>query len=188
MTALRLTDGQIRILQYAADGFTDEQIARRLRTDLAAVTCSGPACPPDAVPDIRPTRTCQELPMTEPFPTVQGRCPACRGTSLFLGTGGHVTCAADELLHGTPVTGLAATEATGFRARLRQQLAEAQRAAREQPVERCGNQTRLPITDRHTECALRPGHSGSHADDRGARWWLAADADRAQEATTGELS
>ncbi len=43
-------------------------------------------------------------------PTVQGRCPACRGTSLFLGNGGYVTCsrldcpnpsAADELLHGT---------------------------------------------------------------------------------------
>ena len=40
---------------------------------------------------------------------VQGRCPACRSTSLFLGDGGHVTCsrldcpgpcAADELLHG----------------------------------------------------------------------------------------
>lgn len=22
------------------------------------------------------------------------------------------------------------------------------------------------------ECVLRPGHQGSHADDRGARWWL----------------
>lgn len=41
---------------------------------------------------------------------VQGRCPACRGASLFLGEGGHVTCsrldcpnptAADELLHST---------------------------------------------------------------------------------------
>jgi len=40
---------------------------------------------------------------------VQGRCPACRGASLFLGSGGHVTCArlgcpnpcaADDLLHG----------------------------------------------------------------------------------------
>lgn len=40
---------------------------------------------------------------------VQGRCPACRGASLFLGEGGHVTCArldcpnpcaADQLLHG----------------------------------------------------------------------------------------
>ena len=39
---------------------------------------------------------------------VQGRCPACRGTGLFLGSGGHVTCprvdcpnptAADDLLH-----------------------------------------------------------------------------------------
>lgn len=42
------------------------------------------------------------------FARVQGRCPACRGASLFLGAGGHVTCsridcpgptAADELLH-----------------------------------------------------------------------------------------
>lgn len=41
-------------------------------------------------------------------PTVQGYCPACQGTSLFLGDGGHVTCAridcpnpcaADDLLH-----------------------------------------------------------------------------------------
>lgn len=40
-------------------------------------------------------------------PDVAGRCPACRGESLFLGTGGHVTCsrldcpdpgAADDLL------------------------------------------------------------------------------------------
>lgn len=45
------------------------------------------------------------------FPTVQGRCPACRATSLFLGDGGHVTCsridcpdpsAADDLLSGEP--------------------------------------------------------------------------------------
>lgn len=42
-------------------------------------------------------------------PLVQGRCPACRGASLFLGSGGYVTCArldcpdpcaADKLLHG----------------------------------------------------------------------------------------
>lgn len=26
------------------------------------------------------------------FPTVQGKCPACGGTSLFLGSGGYVTC------------------------------------------------------------------------------------------------
>ncbi|WP_329390296.1 hypothetical protein [Streptomyces sp. NBC_01716] len=40
---------------------------------------------------------------------VQGRCPACGGSCLFLGEGGHVTCsrldcpdptAADDLLHG----------------------------------------------------------------------------------------
>jgi hypothetical protein len=44
------------------------------------------------------------------FPSIHGRCPACRGDSLFIGTGGWVTCsrldcpnpsAADELLHGT---------------------------------------------------------------------------------------
>lgn len=42
------------------------------------------------------------------FPAVQGRCPACSATSLFLGEGGHVTCsriecpdpsAADDVLH-----------------------------------------------------------------------------------------
>ncbi|MFJ5785378.1 DUF6085 family protein [Streptomyces hydrogenans] len=41
-------------------------------------------------------------------PTVQGYCPTCRGNSLLLGVGGHVTCAridcpnpcaADDLLH-----------------------------------------------------------------------------------------
>lgn len=40
---------------------------------------------------------------------VQGRCPACGGASLFLASGGHVTCSrldcpaageADDLLHG----------------------------------------------------------------------------------------
>ena len=48
------------------------------------------------------------MPVHEGFPTVQGRCPACRGAGLFLGSGGHVTCprvdcpnptAADDLLH-----------------------------------------------------------------------------------------
>jgi len=50
-------------------------------------------------------------------PEVAGRCPACRGASLFVGSGGHVTCArldcpnpiaADDLLHaptGPLVTG-----------------------------------------------------------------------------------
>ncbi|MET8766351.1 DUF6085 family protein [Streptomyces sp. NPDC004658] len=42
------------------------------------------------------------------FPSIQGRCPACRGDSLFIGSGGYVTCsridcpdpcAADDLLH-----------------------------------------------------------------------------------------
>jgi hypothetical protein len=49
-------------------------------------------------------------------PRVQGRCPACNGSSLFLGTGGYVTCSrldcpnptlADDQLHrGRPDTNL----------------------------------------------------------------------------------
>ncbi|MEU6397848.1 DUF6085 family protein [Streptomyces cinnamoneus] len=31
--------------------------------------------------------------MPDAFPDVQGRCPACHGESLFLGSGGYVTCA-----------------------------------------------------------------------------------------------
>ncbi|MEU1088983.1 DUF6085 family protein [Streptomyces sp. NPDC005892] len=43
------------------------------------------------------------------MPDVQGCCPACGGSSLFLGEGGHVTCSrldcpnpcvVDDLLHG----------------------------------------------------------------------------------------
>lgn len=46
-------------------------------------------------------------PGPDPYPPVVGQCPSCRGSSLFLGAGGHVTCcrldclrpdAADELL------------------------------------------------------------------------------------------
>ena len=48
-------------------------------------------------------------PMPDPVSTVQGKCPACGGPSLFLGEGGYITCsrtdcqnpaAADDLLHG----------------------------------------------------------------------------------------
>ncbi|MFJ3089074.1 hypothetical protein [Streptomyces sp. NPDC086838] len=28
-----------------------------------------------------------------PWPWVQGRCPACQATSLFVGSGGYITCA-----------------------------------------------------------------------------------------------
>lgn len=34
--------------------------------------------------------------MPDAFPDAQGRCPACRGESLFLGDGGYVTCARVE--------------------------------------------------------------------------------------------
>ncbi|MGW2223850.1 DUF6085 family protein [Streptomyces formicae] len=53
--------------------------------------------------------------------TVQGRCPACCGTSLMLAAGGHVTCrrlncpnpcAADRLLHGEATQALPDNPAT----------------------------------------------------------------------------
>ena len=55
-------------------------------------------------------------------PLVQGRCPACNGSSLFLGTGGYVTCSrldcpnptlADDQLHrGRPDPGAWLAEGT----------------------------------------------------------------------------
>ncbi|MFJ6440242.1 DUF6085 family protein [Streptomyces sp. NPDC091649] len=33
------------------------------------------------------------MPVQTGFPTVQGNCPACGSSSLFLGSGGYVTCA-----------------------------------------------------------------------------------------------
>jgi hypothetical protein len=39
------------------------------------------------------TRTTENNPPTSAFPDVQGRCPACHGQSLFLGSGGYITCA-----------------------------------------------------------------------------------------------
>lgn len=54
-------------------------------------------------------------PAAAAHPLVQGRCPACNGASLFLGSGGHVTCARldcpdptladDQLHHGRPTPG-----------------------------------------------------------------------------------
>jgi hypothetical protein len=44
------------------------------------------------------------------------------------------------------------------------------------PAEHCGELTPPGISTERTECVLRPGHSGSHADDRGARWWPTPDA------------
>ncbi|RBL80550.1 hypothetical protein DDE05_50525 [Streptomyces cavourensis] len=58
------------------------------------------------------------------MPDVQGRCPACGAASLFLGEGGHVTCAriecpnpcaADDMLHGEAATPRRAGDALGCR-------------------------------------------------------------------------
>ncbi|MEV3995784.1 hypothetical protein AB0K62_08840 [Streptomyces halstedii] len=46
------------------------------------------------------------------------------------------------------------------------------------PAEHCGHQPSEVFTWRHpgrySECVLRPGHQGSHADEHGMRWWEAA--------------
>ncbi|MFE2556007.1 hypothetical protein ACFXGT_08215 [Streptomyces sp. NPDC059352] len=42
----------------------------------------------------------------------------------------------------------------------------------DRPAEHCGHQPD-PAIGQPTECVLRPGHSGSHADHRGMRWWMA---------------
>lgn len=61
-------------------------------------------------------------PPPKTFPNIQGRCPACRGDSLFVGSGGWITCsridcpnpsAADQMLHGElQIPRPAAAEAT----------------------------------------------------------------------------
>ncbi|MEU5284153.1 hypothetical protein AB0G97_09050 [Streptomyces sp. NPDC020755] len=52
------------------------------------------------------------------------------------------------------------------------------------PAEYCGDQK--PLFSEHsqrTECVLRPGHSGSHADEYATRWWwIDADAPRSPRA------
>lgn len=45
-------------------------------------------------------------------------------------------------------------------------------ATRIRPREHCGHLAPTTLfTTRLTECVLRPSHDGSHADDRGCRWW-----------------
>jgi hypothetical protein len=128
---------------------------------------------------------------------VQGRCPACHKSSLFLGDGGHVTCsrldcpnpcAADEMLHGEqPAPGPAATQTTepctgqcdpttGAFTHAVTCYEERERTGRNaglaHPREHCGHLSpETALTTPRTECVLRPGHTGSHADEVGCRWW-----------------
>lgn len=43
-----------------------------------------------------------------------------------------------------------------------------------EPAEHCGDILDLPSEGDTTECVLRPGHSGSHANETGTRWRLTA--------------
>ncbi|WP_424918900.1 hypothetical protein [Streptomyces sp. wa1064] len=57
----------------------------------------------------------------------------------------------------------------------RHQLEALRAATRAAPAEHCGAHPPEALTGRHplryTECVLRPGHLGSHADEHGMRWW-----------------
>lgn len=74
-----------------------------------AVAIPGPDTPTFMNQHDRVCRTVVTLLRERPRQDVAGHCPACRRESLFLGDGGHVTCArlecpnpcaADQLLHG----------------------------------------------------------------------------------------
>ena len=62
---------------------TEWRVAAELLRRLAAVA------PEPATQDEAPTST---APLAAGLPLVKGNCPACRGASLFLGTGGYPTC------------------------------------------------------------------------------------------------
>ncbi|MFD3640990.1 hypothetical protein [Streptomyces griseus] len=51
------------------------------------------------------------------------------------------------------------------------------------PAEHCGHQPSEVFTGhrpgQYSECVLRPGHQGSHADQHGMRWWLTTEQPRA---------
>jgi hypothetical protein len=99
---LDATEGRVQV-GSTVDAATRAAISRVL--DYIAKAHNSPAAPTDL-----PAST---APAAAAHPIVQGRCPACRGASLFLGSGGYVTCsrldcpnpsAADELLHGETAT------------------------------------------------------------------------------------
>lgn len=55
------------------------------------------------------------------------------------------------------------------------------------PREHCGDLMPGWVASHRSECVLPPGHQGSHADDRGARWWYdAEDTDWRQRAEQAE--
>lgn len=112
--------------------------------------------------------------MTDPappktFPSIQGRCPACRGDSLFIGSGGYVTCsridcpnpsAADQLLHGEQPTP-AATRA-----------------------DTCGHTIPGVFGRPLGPCHRRPGHPELfHQDATGAEWRPTRTADNEEQPT-----
>lgn len=107
-----------------------------------------------------PTTPPSSAPLASGLPLVQGRCPACGTSGLFLGSGGYVTCslaacpepdAASTLLERTPAREAAAggtcdasLSDTGF-------------------VSPLG------------PCILRHGHDGPvHKDASGSTWWPTA--------------
>lgn len=54
-----------------------------------------------------------------------------------------------------------------------------------EPREHCGHLMPAWSLSPRAECTLRPGHQGSHADDRGARWWYDPTGDSSSPCTCG---
>lgn len=105
-----------------------------------------------------------------PFPDVQGRCPACGWTSLFLADGGYITCSRLEC----PQPDAAST------------LLE--RDVRNDPVTCDATEVINGFFGRPVAlgpCVLRHGHDGpGHKAANGAQWWPTAAADTANPAQT----
>ncbi|MFE0220685.1 hypothetical protein ACFW0U_07415 [Streptomyces albidoflavus] len=90
-----------------------------------------------------------------------------------LSAGKTLTAAEADLLRAG-VTGLRRT-AGGLQRRSQQQAARiAELEQQAAPREQCGSTVYLPLGGGQVECVLRPGHSGSHADERDQRWRLTA--------------
>ncbi|MER7813830.1 hypothetical protein [Streptomyces sp. NPDC096153] len=99
-------------------------IARQLHDDDPAVfhgTEGGKDCP-----------ACTPVPQTAaatPMVDVQGRCPACGKTSLFLGAGGYVTCSRLECPEPDAASTLLERVSVPIPANVRAQLAQALKGA-----------------------------------------------------------
>ncbi|MFI6140296.1 DUF6085 family protein [Streptomyces griseus] len=134
-------DGEVFIVAAEPSQATGEAIGRAVdrllapKTPMADVppTLRGPSWPG------RPANRASE------HGTVQGRCPACGNTRLFLGSGGYVTCPRIDC----PEPDAASTL-----------LADPQ----------CPAETEVPRSALRIRCIMPLRHASTHADGGGIRW------------------